>query len=192
MSYTSPDTLPNPPFRTEPAVEAVEAVPVANATVTDQTAANSKPRFLTPSELRRRRPTFIDVTVPNLGNIRMNRLAYSDAMEMLTVVQNMRTPEPDDPDGATVDVDEIKLVLCAFLGASLGGEWNTDMGVETLQGLTPDEVFTLSRIMNAISGVGLPIPTDADPWQWAVDAGRKMVVGGSSPEREAIETAKNE
>lgn len=175
------DPSPNPPLRTEHvADESNDAI------------VNPKPKRLTPTDLRRLRPTFIDVTVPNLGDIRLHRLPYSEALEMLTTVQNMRTRGPDEPDDATVEVDEIKAVLCGSLCASLGGEWDSESGLEALQGLHPDEVFTLSRIMNAISGVGVAIPVGADPWEWAVQYGRSMIAGGQSPENEAIETAKNE
>jgi hypothetical protein len=137
------------------------------------------PALLTPEEFKRRRPAHYDVGVPDLGTLRFHRLPIDQMIRIQSEID-------DATHGGEVETGEVREVLLDGIATSLQGEWDTDAGREILNGLSDNEVVVLTRIVNAVGGIGKPIPTGADPWKWSVELGQ------SEKQETAVEAAKNE
>jgi hypothetical protein len=137
------------------------------------------PALLTLEEFKRRRPSHYDVSVPDLGTLRLHRLPID---QMIRIQSEIDEATHD----GELETGEVRDALIDGIASSLGGDWNTDAGREIVSGLTDNEVFVLTRIVNAVSGIGKPIPLDVDPWEWSVELGK------SEKAETAVESAKNE
>lgn len=133
---------------------------------------------LSPADVRRLRPSFLDVPVPSLGTLRLHRIGFQRMLEFQAALDEVRSD--DEVEVADV-VPHIRSIICA----SLGGEWDTEDGLEAISAIGEHELYMLSSIVNGLGGIGDPVPVGVNPWKWAEEKSRNK-------RKSAVETAKNE